>query len=125
MTDQFLGRPRDGAENSQSLVYVADWLPSGPWDLASWQLFLPSYGVYQSSSLLQLHLVCYNLRICTTIINHDHAEDHHPDSGHAYTGRALNRTVPSTWTPQDMIAYFCSRWYHQCTNIHPSVAITH
>lgn len=22
--------------------------------------------------------------------------------------------LPSVWKPQDVITYFCSRWYHQC-----------
>lgn len=28
-----------------------------------------------------------------------------------------NAHIPSTWKPQDIISYFCSRWYHQCEKI--------
>lgn len=28
--------------------------------------------------------------------------------------RFVAAQLPSVWKPQDMITYFCSRWYHQC-----------
>lgn len=33
---------------------------------------------------------------------------------HMVTGLAAAQ-LPTKWKPQDVITYFCSRWYHQCT----------